>query len=299
MSNTGIIDAHIHAYPEEVYQNPRKWGTAMGEHHWVNTVAPTAGKSIQGWSDVRQLLRDMDAANIEKVVMLGWYWEQQATCECQNKWYIEWVQQHPDRIMGFATANPLAGQRALDSLRAAVDAGLIGFGEFLPQAQGYDLRHDAWHQVVELAVELEVPINIHVTEPVGPAYAGRIETPLADYVELARTFPQCTFILAHWGGLLPFYEMNKRVQHALQHVYYDTAASPLLYNANIYRRVIDAIGSDRILFGSDYPLLLTPNKCKRPSFLPILEELQASQLTLEEHQQILSENARRVFEIKS
>lgn len=291
-----IIDSHIHMYPKKVWRNAYAWGMEKRETHWVNTVAPKNCTSIQGWADVDQLLRDMDAANIAQAVMLGWYWQHQATCDCQNQWYIDWVKQHPDRLMGFAIANPTAGQRALDSLRAAIDAGLIGFGEFLPQVQGYDLRHDAWCAVVELAIELNVPINLHVTEPVGHAYAGRVETPLADYMALAQQFPECRFILAHWGGLLPFYELNKTVSKVLKNVYYDTAASPLLYSQSIYRRVIDTIGADKILFGTDYPLLLQPGQTKTPSFNPILNELQSAQLSTDEANKILYQNAARLLQ---
>jgi predicted TIM-barrel fold metal-dependent hydrolase len=37
-------------------------------------------------------------------------------------------------------------------------------------------------------------------------------------------------------------------------MYFDTAASHLLYDPAIYRRVIDAVGADKVLFGSDFPL---------------------------------------------
>ena len=197
--------------------------------------------------------------------------------------------------MGFAVAHPLAGQKALDALQSGIDRGLVGFGEFLPQAQGYTLKEDSWLKVVELAINCKVPINLHVTEPVGKSYKGRIETPLADYQWLAQNYPECTFIFAHWGGLLPFYELNPAVKQALSNVYYDTAASPLLYDKSIYRRVVDTIGSDRILFGTDYPLLLKPGNSRTPSFTPILEELNAASLSEQEVTAILSGNARKLF----
>jgi len=63
-------------------------------------------------------------------------------------------------------------------------------------------------------------------------------------------------ILAHWGGGLPFYHLlKKEVKEALENVYVDTAASPFLYDHEIYAVVSAAFGQDKILLGSDFPLL--------------------------------------------
>jgi predicted TIM-barrel fold metal-dependent hydrolase len=62
--------------------------------------------------------------------------------------------------------------------------------------------------------------------------------------------------LAHWGGGLCFYELLKQeAADVLAHVYYDTAASPFLYQPDIYNVMTKALGKGKILFGSDYPLL--------------------------------------------
>ena len=297
MSARMIIDTHVHIYPEGVKNDPFNWGISMMEPHWAHTVAPPGQKSIQGWADIQQLLRDMDAANIEKAVLLGWYWQQQATCELHNDAHLQWIRQFPERLLGFAVANPVAGQAALDNLKACLDAGLCGLGEFLPQIQGYTLRHPNFQKIVELAIEYAVPINLHVTEPVGHDYPGRVTTPLDDYVWLAEQYPECTFIFAHWGGLLPFYEMNRKVKKSLHNVYYDTAASPLLYAKTIYRRVIDTIGAERILFGSDYPLLLKPQKSQTPSMTPILEEIDATEINDKEKNMILFQNAQKALRL--
>src|SRR5690606_37654389 len=100
-----------------------------------------------------------------------------------------------------------------------------------------------------------VPFNLHVTDPLLRV-AGALPTPLEDYVQLAADHPDATFILAHWGGGLPFFELNPRVRRKLGNVFYDTAASPLLYDPAIFRHVCDVVGPERTLFGTDYPLRL-------------------------------------------
>ena len=38
-------------------------------------------------------------------------------------------------------------------------------------------------------------------------------------------------------------------------MFFDTAASPFLYDPEIYQYAVRLLGVDKILFGSDYPLL--------------------------------------------
>jgi predicted TIM-barrel fold metal-dependent hydrolase len=292
-----IIDSHIHLYPAEVSADPVAWGTAHGEPWWTQCVAPPRRPTLQGWADVGTLLRDMDRAGVGQCVMLGWYWERQETCELQNRWYLDWVRQHPDRLRAFAAVQPASGARGLDALKAALDAGLCGVGELFPEVQGFSLTDDAWGRVVALAAERRVPINLHVTDPavpLGPASATR-PTPLDGYVRLARDFPAASFILAHWGGGLPFYELNPRVAAALRNVHYDTAASPLLYDRRIFRRVVDLIGPERILFGTDYPLLCFPRQTREPEFGRHLAEVAAAGLTEAEQAAILGGNLQRLL----
>ena len=49
--------------------------------------------------------------------------------------------------------------------------------------------------------------------------------------------------------------MKREVKEALKNVFFDTAASPFLYEPEIYQLAIRLVGADNILFGSDYPLL--------------------------------------------
>ncbi len=236
-----IIDSHVHLYAPEVAADPRGWAEARGEERWANLAAPVSGPRLQGWSDIDTLLSDMDAAGVEKAVLLGWYWDHLETCVEQNNWYLGWIKQHPDRLMAFATVQPRAGAEAEDEVKRAVDAGLCGIGELSHTSQGFSMEHPGWIRILELAVERGLPINLHVNEPVGRRHPGRLQDALDDYVWLADRFPDLKLILAHWGGLLPFFEINKWVGSRMSNVYYDTAASPLLYDPRIFRTVVDAI----------------------------------------------------------
>ncbi len=293
-----IIDSHIHMYAPAVYADPVAWARRMDEPYWGALMGDNpAGRTIQGWATVDQLLVDMDAADVDKVVMQGIYFRHQETCVMQNNWYINWVRQHPDRLLGFATVQPLAGQPALDEVRRAVDNGLCGIGEILPFAQDHSIKDDCFLAVAELAIELDVPLCLHGAEPVGHDYPGRAYTPLQDYVWLAEQYPDLKLILAHFGGLLPYYELNRSIKKIMRNVYYDTAATPLLYAPPVYKSVADIVGPEKILFGSDYPLLIYPGQTRTPGFAGLLAEIRNSGLTEDELALMLGGNSRRLLKL--
>jgi len=290
-----VIDSHIHMYPACVFADPQAWGAAQREPWWTFCVAPPHQPTLQGWATVDELLRDMDAAGVDRAVMLGWYWENQTTAELQNGWYIDWVRAYPDRLSGFAAVKP-GDPRALEATRRALDSGLRGLGELLPQAQEFTFKDDAWASLMALAREYQVPTNLHVTDPLSITPGSCVKaTPLEPYVELLRDFPDNTFIFAHWGGGIPFYELNRRLARHLRNVYYDTAASPLLYHPDVYRSVCNVIGPERILWGTDYPLLTHPSLDRVPSFKRDLEDARSAGLTPEQLKLVLGDNASRLL----
>lgn len=262
------IDAHVHLYPSEANRAPAAWAAARGEKHWAElcTRRRKDGSPVQGFPSMSELLRDMDAAGIRKAVLLGWYWENHATCVEHNKFYASCLKAYPTRFAAFATVHPAVGQTALDEVRRARDAGFSGLGELSPHSQHVPLDDPIWRKILALAGELKLPVNLHVTDPQSKPYHGRVETPLADFIALARKFPATKFILAHWGGGLAF----DPVKGALPNVYYDTAASPLLYGPAVWAKAPPG----RVLFGSDYPLVLYPKSGTAPEFAGILQEAQ-------------------------
>jgi len=292
-----ILDAHVHAYPPELFTDARGWANAHHEPWFADCVAPSDRPSIQGWSDVDQLLHDMDQAQVEQVVLLGWYWQNQSTCEWQNQLFAQWRAAHPDRIQAFATTKPSSGSRGLDNVKRCLDSGFLGIGELLPQVQDFSLADEEFAALVELATSAQVPINLHVTDPLLPPGPGSIATPLETYLQLAQKFPDTNFILAHWGGGLPFFELNPRVKRRLRNVYYDTAASPLIYNKSVFRHVVDLIGADRILFGTDYPLRLYPRQSPAPDFSRFIADIDSAGLTAPEWDAIMGGNLRRLLKI--
>lgn len=286
-----IWDVHVHCYPAEVIANPVGWADAHHERHWGSLVT----QGPQGWADPDELVRAMDRDGIAKVLLQAWYWENPETARRQNEWHAQWLQRYPDRFMACAAIHP-AMENPLEELESAVKWGACAVGECLPAVQGPEgWSHPAWEHIIRWTTHAGWPLCIHLTEPVGHAYPGRIETPLHEIVELFEKHPGQKWICAHWGGGLPFYSLNRRVRNALKHVWFDTAASPLLYHPSVWNIVHDLIGPEKILFGSDFPLRLYPQRDKQPGWRRFLEEFHASDLSHPARHKIASGNARHLW----
>ena len=260
-----IIDCHTHRYSEEVIRDPVSFAKRMNEDHWLSLVNPEKGKSLQGWAPGRTMIEDMDQAGINKSVLLGWYWKNPDTCILQNDWCAEWILKNPNKFFGFISLHPNI-PNPLDELKKRQDQGFLGIGECHPWAQGESPKNTNWIKCMQFASDTGWPVTYHVTEPVGHEYAGRIPTPFEDFLWLVREFPELKIILAHAGGLFPFYELNPMIRPELKNVYYDLAACPLLYEPSLYRKLIEVVGPEKILWGTDYPLRIFPKVQKEPDF---------------------------------
>lgn len=284
------IDAHIHLYSPSVYEDPVSWSNKRNERYWRQCVAPESGPALQGWASVDQLLSDMDAAGVERAVILGWYWENAETCYENLSWQKEWITQHPDRLLAFAPFNANGGSASIDALKEAFDCGFKGIGEINPPAQGYSYDNETLDRALALAGELGAAVNFHVTDPTSHEYPGKIDTPINSLIHLAKRHSEATFIFAHLAGMMKLPHLKE-----LTNAYLDTAAVPLLYSGDIYQTVIDQIGSDRILFGTDYPLRTFPKKQKAPDFLSHVESIRHSGIAQVDLDNILRNNIKSIL----
>ncbi len=294
----GPIDCHVHLYPPEVNRAPALWAQQQGEHHWGLLCARVrkSGQPVQGFPSANELLHAMDEAGVERVILQGWYWEKHDTCVTQNRFYEACLRAHPERLSACATFHPGAGSAAVESeLRWAKDHGFCGLGELSPHSQLFPVDDAVWRSALTLAADLKLPVLLHVTEPGGKGYPGRVLTPLGDFVGLARACPRTTFVLAHWGARLALDPRFAPEACSLENVYYDTAASPLLYDERVFPEMVSAVGATRILFGSDFPLVLFPREDNQPEISKFLTRSQTQIPDPEYARSIFRENARAVF----
>jgi uncharacterized protein len=265
-----VIDAHVHLFPPEVVADRERF-LVLDPHFAALYTNPRARLATAA-----DALASMDRNGIDGAFALGFGWRDLALCRMHNDYLIDAQRRFPSRLACFAAIQPLAGESALAEVVRVAESGLRGVGELMPHGQGYQL--DDWAVVGPLAealVALDRPLIVHVSEPVGHTYAGKGDvSPIAAW-QLAARYPALKIVFAHWGGGLPFYELMPEVRDALRNTFYDSAATTYLYDFKIFKTVVDLCGADRILFGTDYPLL------HQGPFLRRVRELGLPEETLE------------------
>ncbi len=262
-----IIDCHTHCFPLELGIAPRSWAAHRGEQHWADLVAPTDRKSIQDWTSPERLRTAMQEASVECAVLLGWYWQNEATCRWHNEQIAAWCAAAPVRLIGYAAILP--NENTLSQLEYAQSLGLRGVGELHPGVQQFHSEDPNWRTLAEWCTTHRWPVNFHCTRPDGD-HPQAVPTPLEDYARMVGNHPDLTFIFAHWGAGLPKYFKGIPPPNA----YYDCSASPLLYDWGVFAEVIAHAGPDQLLFGSDYPLRLFPRQHKQADIRTYLEAIQ-------------------------
>ncbi len=244
------IDSHTHLLPPSFRER-------AGELRRRDaTFAALFARDDARMASAADLLAAMERDGIETSVAAGYGWCDPGVAREANDYLLEAQQRYPGRIVALCSVDPGWGDGALREAERCLDAGARGIGELHPSIQRTPLPDGPGvAELMRLASEHGAPVLVHGSEPVGHAYPGKGETHPARLLALAERYPETTFIFAHWGGGLPFYALMPEVRGALANAYVDTAASPLLYDEAVYPTALAQLGAERVLFGSDYPLL--------------------------------------------
>jgi predicted TIM-barrel fold metal-dependent hydrolase len=202
------------------------------------------------------LAASMGADAIDVSVAFPFGWSDPGLIEECNSYVIQAMRDYPGRIVGLAATQPLAGRRAIAELERCARAGMPGFGELMPHGQGYELSDVALlAPLIEVAQALDLFALTHASEPVGHTYLGKGDVSIPALAAFLAAFPSLRVVAAHWGGGFPFYELMPEVKALATNLWYDSAASAYLYRPEVFATVARAAGPQKILWGSDFPLL--------------------------------------------
>ncbi len=245
-----LIDFHTHIFPPDVCKRREHY---CARDPWFASLYSNPRIHLATADD---LISEMDSSGVDISITFSFGWSDSSLIEESNSYVIDAIKRYPGRLYGMAVLQPGAGQRAVNELDRCARAGLIGLGELMPHGQNYRLNDIALlTPAIEVVRHYQLLVLSHCSEPVGHLYPGKGDVSLQDIVGFLTAFPDIRFIAAHWGGGLPFYSLMPEIQRIAAHVWYDTAATIYLYQKNIFPIVSQLVGSNRILFASDYGLL--------------------------------------------
>jgi predicted TIM-barrel fold metal-dependent hydrolase len=245
-----IVDFHTHLFPPEIITRRVEFAARDA---WFGALY---GDPRAKMATAEELVASMAESGVDVSLAFPFGWSDPGIIEECNSYLIQVMRDYPGRVIGLATAQPLAGARALAEVERCARAGMPGIGELMPHGQGYRLSDvRLLTPLMEAARALGLFVLTHTSEPVGHLYRGKGDVSPGDFQAFITAFPDVRVVAAHWGGGFPFYELMPEVHAAAANVWYDSAASLYLYRAEVFALVARMAGPEKILWASDFPLI--------------------------------------------
>jgi uncharacterized protein len=278
-----IVDFHAHVFSPDIVNKREKYIN----RDLLFNVLYTVLKDKQATTD--SLIATMNEQNINISVIQNIGWNSSELCREANDYIMESVSRYPDRLIGFCMVNLDSPETAIPELERCIKGGIKGVGEISPMRKTFN-NITKLIPVIRKIIDSNLILLTHSSQPVRRLYQGETDISPEVLFTLISTFPDLKLVCSHWGGGLPFYALMPEVKTSLKNVYFDSAASPLLYNNQIYQQVIELVGDEKILFGTDYPTI-SPKK--------ILTDIESLNFSLNTKNRILFENAVRLLGIRN
>jgi len=244
-------DVHCHLLPPELRQPP----AASWQDTWFAACHADAANFAAGADVVRAL----DQAGLGRAVVFGWPFADSGLLAEENDYVAQEAAASGGRLLGLALVNPSRPGWESELARCR-SLGLLGVGELNADAQGFELQfRGGLRAALGTLAEMDWPVMLHGSEPVGHQYPGKGSADPRRLWELLvpalAEHPELRVCLAHLGGGLPFYAQMPEVRRLCQQLWFDTAALPFLYRPPVLPMLEQLLGAGRICFGSDFPLL--------------------------------------------
>ena len=221
------------------------------------------------------MLHAMDLAGIDVACVFSIFHPDGRT---GNDRVAHFIAEYPDRFLGFAYVSPLRPEQMIEELARGIDElGFVAI-KLYPVNTPWPFNQPPWYPIYEFADERELAIIIHtsMSENCRPRFLE----------DIAPRFPNARFVAGHSGNLpVPRKEAITAAQRH-PNVYLETCST--FRSPGVIEQLVEEAGADRVLFGSDIPLM-----DPRPQIGKIITAL----ISDEAKRQVLGGNARRLLEL--
>ncbi len=263
MEKYRIIDSHCHIYPDKIAQ---KASASTGNFYKLPS-------HLDG--RISTLLEHGEKAGIEHFVV-----QSVATSPKQvssiNNFIADSVAQSNGKFTGLGTLHPDSENMDKD-FEELVNLGLRGV-KLHPDIQAVAINDRRMLRIYELC-ESRLPILMHTGDCRFDFSNPNRMLPILE------KYPNLTVVGAHFGGWSIWDEATEKL-NKYKNFFVDCSSSLYAMSAQKAKALIMAYGTERVLFGTDYPLWTPETELER--FMQI-------DLTEEERKDIFYNNAAKLF----
>jgi hypothetical protein len=270
------IDAVVNLWTQQIVRGLPRHMETFWKHMGTDPKYWQVGVSVE------EMVHAMKAAHIEKGIMMA-----MALGEFDVEYEVvrDVVQQYPDTFYAIAGINPLTGMKGVRKLERAVkEYGFIG-AHLYPHWFRTPPNDKIYYPFYAKCCELDVPIQIqigHSAQTLIPTVARPI---LLD--EVAIYFPELKIIGIHIGW--PWVEEAIAVAWKHPNVYLGSDAHSPKYWKPEFIHYLKTRGRDKVIFGTDWPVL---------EFDRTRREIEALNLSEEIQRKFFHDNVIRVYKLK-
>lgn len=236
-------------------------------HVHINESKSANVNGIPVKMDRKEILKAMKKAGVDMAVLLVMAKKGEMTkTKKQNDWLSDICRENP-RFVGFGSIHPGDGKPALKEMDRCVEKlGLKGF-KLHPNNQQFDCGDQTFVDVLKQAAKLNVPVLIDSYSPFDDLQPSKL-------LDAVSASPDTKLCLAHVGMFrftdFAFYGFIRQNVSAIKlNVWFDLSCSiNIFYKTPFqdqFRWVTEQMGPDRLLFGSDFPGLASPQGKLHPS----------------------------------
>jgi len=254
-----IIDSHVHLVtagthqvklrrlsaldPRLVEAYRRRWNDSLASRHEAPPEADPEGVQVVA----RRWEAALDAAGIAQGVFF--------TSPNYHDDLLTFIALNPGRFIGYTTFDPTDRANADRLKRQVAEHGVAGL-KLYPMALGFHVDDEACAAVFEVCEAQRIPVIMHFGISINATHDLRYGNPL-DLSGPALRYPSVTWIIPHFGA--GFFREALMVAAQYQNVCIDTSSSnnwvrwapERLTLADLFRRTLDTVGAERLLFGTD------------------------------------------------
>jgi predicted TIM-barrel fold metal-dependent hydrolase len=284
LSRLRAIDVHVHA--ERNQGEPQDPVTteilsAAAEYFGGSPAQPTAQEVAEYYRE-RNILAVI--FNVDDEAGMG-------RRRLGNHEILEVAKANPDVLIPFASVDPHKGKLGVREARELIDAGVRGF-KFHPNIQAFWPNDRDFYPLYEVIEEAGLIALFHSgTTGIGAGMPGgggvrlKYSNPMA-VDDVAADFPGLDIILAHPS--FPWQEEALAVAVHKPNVYIDLSGWSPKYFPEILIQYINTRLRDKMLFGSDFPLITPDRWLADFEKLPIRDEVRPL---------VLKQNAARLLKL--
>ena len=135
--------------------------------------------------------------------------------------------------------DPRFKAESINEIEKAVDNGVKLVGELVPYFYNWKYDHEDFESLIEVATHYDLPISMHTVDIDAMEY-------------LADKHKNTCFVFAH-PGEKAMVQRHVDIMKKHKNVYLDLSGTGL-FRFGMLAHLVQSVGADRILFGTDYPI---------------------------------------------